>query len=176
MKQTMRKEIKKRKQKLSEWEVLNHSKDIVAKLFPLIAKYEKIGIYLPMKDEVDVTSLLSLERSFFAPVVISDHDMEFYELTSLATVERGKFNLLEPIKETMILPEALEVIIVPLLAFDEKLHRLGQGKGYFDRYLKRSKALKIGVAFEIQKVVEIPCESFDIAMDFIVSEAKVYHK
>ncbi|MDF9823716.1 5-formyltetrahydrofolate cyclo-ligase [Breznakia sp. PF5-3] len=176
MKDNLRKACREKRSGLSKLELANYSKDVVDKLIPLIAKHENIGIYLPMMSEVDVTALLSMERSFFAPVVKDKEQMEFYELVSLNDTQKGKFGILEPSSDYHIEPKDLEVIIVPLVAFDENLNRLGQGRGYFDRYLKRTKAIKIGVGFEIQKVENIPTEEFDIRLDYIVSEKRVYHR
>lgn len=176
MKEALRKVSKEQRSKLSSLELANRSSYVVEKLLPFITKYEKIGIYLPMKGEVDVTALLAMDRSFFAPVVKDDEQMEFYHLASREDVQLGMFGILQPSSKDWISPEALEVIIVPLVAFDETLHRLGQGRGYYDRYLKKTKAIKIGVGFEIQRFPEVPNKPFDVRLDYIVSEAKLYHR
>lgn len=176
MKTELRKICKAKRAELSELEYLNYSADVVDKLIPLILKYDKIGIYLPLEGEVDVRAILRLDRTFFAPVVVDDKTMNFYELTSIDDTQVGKFGILEPRPAHSIEPNDLEVIIVPLIAFDTNLHRLGQGKGYFDRYLSQTKALKIGVGFELQKIDEVPVESFDVRLDYIVTEKNVYHR
>ena len=176
MKNELRKVCKERRENLTKLELLNHSHDIVDKLLPLISKYENIGIYIPMAGEVDVHALLAMNRSFFAPVVIDEEEMEFYELNSLENVRKGKYGILEPSSDYHIHPKDLEIIIVPLVGFDENLNRIGQGGGYYDRYLVKSKAIKIGVAFEVQKLKEIQVEDFDVRLDYIVSEKKVYHR
>ncbi|MDQ0359287.1 5-formyltetrahydrofolate cyclo-ligase [Breznakia pachnodae] len=176
MKNELRKVCKERRENLTTLELMNYSHDVVDKLIPLVSKYENIGIYIPMSGEVDVTALLAMDRSFFAPVVVNKEDMEFYEIESLNDVQEGKYGILEPSSDYHIEPKNLEVIIVPLVGFDEKLNRIGQGGGYFDRYLAKTKAIKIGVAFEVQKLDEVPVEDFDIRLDYIISEKKVYHR
>ena len=70
-----------------------------------------------------------------------------------------------------------DYVIVPMLGFDESLERIGQGGGYYDRFLKRqSDAKKIGVCFEVGRIKEVPKEAHDVPMDVIVSEKRIYYK
>lgn len=63
-----------------------------------------------------------------------------------------------------------DIIIVPLVAFDKMKHRLGYGKGFYDRFLHHEKALKIGIAFSIQEVESIPYEPHDEVLSLIITE------
>ena len=67
-----------------------------------------------------------------------------------------------------------EVVIVPGLAFTSKGERLGRGKGFYDRYLGKKPAIKIGIAFEMQIKKEIPIETHDELMDFVVTDHEIY--
>ena len=67
----------------------------------------------------------------------------------------------------------IDIVIVPMLGFDHELYRLGHGGGYYDLYLKDMNALKIGVAFSIQKLEELPREAWDIPMDIIITETGI---
>ena len=68
-----------------------------------------------------------------------------------------------------------DIIIVPMLGFDDKLHRVGYGGGYYDKFLAgQPQAQKIGVCYEAGKVAQIPAESQDIPLDVIVTEERVY--
>ena len=69
---------------------------------------------------------------------------------------------------------SVHVIIVPIVAFYKNKNRLGHGRGYYDLYLASSDALKIGVAFECQRVEGITPLDTDIKMDYIVTEEKIY--
>ena len=72
-------------------------------------------------------------------------------------------------------PGQLDTIIVPLVAFDASCNRLGHGGGYYDRFLKKyPKAKKIGLAFELQKLKEIPTEPHDVKLDAVVTEERIY--
>lgn len=71
---------------------------------------------------------------------------------------------------------AYDMIIVPLVVFDEYCNRIGFGGGWYDRFLKsQPQALKIGFAFESQRASEIPVESHDIQLDMIITESTVYY-
>lgn len=63
-----------------------------------------------------------------------------------------------------------DCIIVPLLAFDSRRHRLGYGRGFYDRFLQRTPGTTIGVAFSLQEIHEVPAENHDKTLDFIVVE------
>lgn len=68
-----------------------------------------------------------------------------------------------------------DVIIVPVVAFDNSCHRIGYGGGWYDQFLKdQPEAIKIGLAFEVQKVNKVPAESHDIPLDMIITEGQVY--
>lgn len=68
-------------------------------------------------------------------------------------------------------PKEINVVIVPMIAFDSAGHRLGYGAGYYDRFLSRNPHMKkIGVAFSCQEVDSIPADKNDICMDFVVTE------
>ena len=87
----------------------------------------------------------------------------------------NKFGILEPKKNKKeILPD---LIMVPLVAFDKKLNRLGYGGGYYDRFLKKyekKRIIKIGLAISCQEVKKLPLNSFDRKMDFVLTEKKLY--
>jgi 5-formyltetrahydrofolate cyclo-ligase len=80
-----------------------------------------------------------------------------------------------PPSAALVVPD---VVLVPLLAFDARGHRLGSGGGYYDRTLpdlrRRKAILAIGLAFAAQECAEIPAESHDAALDMIVTELQVF--
>ncbi len=86
----------------------------------------------------------------------------------------GKWQIVS-VNDNQEAPHKFDVIIVPMLGFDKRLHRIGYGGGYYDRLLKEHpEAQKIGVCFEASKVEQIPDEPHDIALDIIVTEAATY--
>lgn len=79
----------------------------------------------------------------------------------------------EPHKSAPMPSDAYDVIVVPMVGFDDGLNRLGRGGGWYDRFLgTQERALKIGFAFEIQRFTNLPIEPHDIRMDMIVTEVR----
>jgi 5-formyltetrahydrofolate cyclo-ligase len=84
------------------------------------------------------------------------------------TLERGAFGILEPTGEVFLDYNQIELAIVPGMAFDKAGHRLGRGKGYYDRLLPNLHCPKIGLALPCQIADEIPTEEWDIFMDEVI--------
>jgi len=108
-----------------------------------------------------------------SPVVIIHagvSSMEHYRLT--AELETGLYGLPEPQRTTSVDTTSLEVVIVPIVAYDGTGMRLGYGKGFYDRFLSTlsPKVKKIGLAYSIQEVDSIPRQSNDQILDSIVTE------
>ena len=81
-----------------------------------------------------------------------------------------------PVEGNDHVPETFDLIVVPMLGFDESLHRLGYGGGYYDKFLaSQPNAYKVGVCFEIGKVDKLPIEPHDIKLERIFTERRVYN-
>ena len=98
--------------------------------------------------------------------------MGFTEWKSNDPLIVNQFGLLEPaVIKKILVPD---IILVPLLAFDQKKNRLGYGKGFYDRflhkYLESKKMIAIGVAFSFQKYNKVPVSNSDIKLDYILTE------
>lgn len=80
------------------------------------------------------------------------------------------------VSRTAVLPvNAYDVIIIPLLAFDESGNRLGYGGGWYDRFLaEQPQALKIGLAYDVQRAPTLPVEPHDRSLDYVVTEANIF--
>jgi len=100
-------------------------------------------------------------------------DMEIF-LANKNDMLLDKYGILAPfpLQENVILPQSIDLIFVPALAFDLLGNRLGQGGGYYDKFLpKCEKAVKIGVCFSCQiSETPLPVGDLDVKMDFILSE------
>lgn len=132
---------------------------------------KKILMYHSLPDELDTHAFLNKWKShkqFFLPRV-NGVNLELlpYDETRL---EIGSFHIEEPKGSDIHPVEEIEVIIVPGVAFDRLGHRLGRGKGFYDRLLKSAAATKIGVGYEFQLVDELPTEPHDVSMDMIITE------
>ena len=100
--------------------------------------------------------------------------MNFYEWSKRDPLKINKFGIPEPISTKIIYPD---ILLVPLVAFDSNLNRLGNGGGFYDRYIERiekiKKVIKIGLAFSFQKISSIPINQYDKRLDFIVTEKEI---
>lgn len=137
-----------------------------------------IAYYIAFRAEPDLGPLLDDWRAAGAetalPVVLGrGMALEFRLWWPGAPVVKGAFSLPMPDGTPLVVPQ---VVLMPPVGFDEQGYRLGYGGGYFDRTLAvmTPPPLKIGVAFEVAHIATIRPQSYDIAMDYIVSEAGLY--
>lgn len=129
-----------------------------------------IGIYLPLKGEIDITSLmLKFPNFIFAAPKIQDDRIYFahYSLSSPTQQNLNYTNYLEPKSDQEVQPD---LIFLPAIAYDIRGYRIGRGKGHYDRYLYKSNAIKVGL-IENKKLLEyIPNEEHDQPVDIIITE------
>ena len=151
-------------------------------IFKLIKKHfskKKIIIagYYPSNYEVDILSFLKeASRKKFKislPVIKSYDSMSFKPWIFQEPLYVNKFGIVEPKNSKKdIIPD---LILVPLLAFDNKLNRIGYGKGYYDRSLKKINDMKkssifLGIAYSFQKCRSVPVNKHDFKLDYIFTE------
>ena len=89
----------------------------------------------------------------------------------------GQYGIRTPVPErsTLLQPEQLDLVLVPCTAFDAGCYRVGMGKGYYDRYLPRcTRAVKIGIALEVQRVPRAAVDAHDQRLDAFVTERGIY--
>ena len=151
-------------------------------IFKLITKHfyrKKITIagYYPSNYEVNILKFLEMasKRKFdiTLPVIKSSSNMCFKRWIFKEPLYINKFGILEP-KNTKkeIIPD---LIMVPLVAFDNNLNRIGYGKGYYDRSLEKINKIKkntvaLGIAYSFQKCKNIPVDNHDFKLDYIFTE------
>jgi 5-formyltetrahydrofolate cyclo-ligase len=141
--------------------------------------------FMPFRSEVDVVPVLDWCWQAGHTVVLPrvdrhSRDMRVYRIAGDEELETGAWGIREPKAD---LPEldslaAIDVVLVPGLAFDLKLGRLGYGGGYYDRFLEKFTGpglpgpLKVAPAFELQLIPEVPTETHDFRLDLIVTESR----
>ena len=139
-------------------------------------KVEIISGYMPIKTEISpleaMKKLVSCGKRLCLPVVQSaGKPLFFKEWTPVSSMVRGAFGAQIPENGLLLNPELL---IVPLVAFDANLNRLGYGGGYYDRIIQKlenkKKILKIGLAFSFQRVKKVPIFKYDKKLDYILTE------
>lgn len=154
---------------------LLHSQIIQQKVLqhPHYLNAQTIGIYVSLPGEVDTLSLIQESLKTYrvcVPKVIGE-EMEFYEIHSLDDLKEGTFHVLEPTTNEIVLPQNIDLMIVPMLAFDDNHYRVGYGKGYYDKYFARHfTGYKLGIAFSYQKVDQISINNYDLPLDEIMTE------
>jgi len=151
-------------------------------IFKLIKKHfskKKIIIagYYPSYYEVDILNFLekASKKNFriVLPVIKSSNAMSFKSWIFKEPLYVNKFGILEPkSSKKKIIPD---LIMVPLVAFDNRLNRIGYGKGYYDRSLKKinkikKNAISLGIAYSFQKCQKIPTNKQDFKLDYIFTE------
>lgn len=141
-----------------------------------------IMTYLSFGGEVDtyalVERLCAMQKTVCAPLCnTSDATMEAYQIGGIASLTKGAYGILEPKPEQLILPEEMDCILVPGCAFGRNFHRIGYGKGYYDRFLPRAKnAVKIGLCYDFSLVENLTADPMDIPVDIIVTEKEVLRR
>ena len=116
--------------------------------------------------------LIKEDKSLAFPRVQGEAEMDFYSVQNLEDdMCENTFHIREPVlSQKQLSQKELKLILVPGVAFSENGDRLGRGKAYYDRYLAQSDAFKLGVAFEMQVLKDLPVEPTDIPMDALVTE------
>ncbi len=179
MKQKLREIILEKRNSLTKEDILKKSNKIMEKLFslPEFKKAKKIMFYVSKDNEVFTHNMIKElinKKKILVPVTdYENKNLIISELKNFSDLEPGYYGVLEPKKIKKVNPKDIDIVIVPGVVFDKKGNRIGYGKGYYDIFLKKTKAFKIGLAFDFQVVEEIKKEEFDVAIDIIVTEKEI---
>ena len=141
-------------------------------------KFKNIGGYFPSNFEIDDLKILEMmEKKNFnvsLPVIKENNQMNFLQWSRNDPLKINKFGIPEPVSSKIFYPD---ILLVPLVAYDSSLNRLGYGGGYYDRYIEKiekvKKVVKIGLAFSFQKISSIPINQYDKRLDFIITEKEI---
>ena len=130
-------------------------------------------IYSSLSDEVDTTTLLDslalCGKTVVLPKVVDAENMELRLYIGRQDFAVGSYGIMEPTGKLFTALHDIDVAVVPGMAFDRNGHRLGRGKGYYDRMLAQMpQAYKIGICFDFQLMENIPHDTHDISMDEVI--------
>ena len=139
---------------------------------------KNIGGYYPSIFEIDNLEILYLlekkKYNISLPKIEKKNQMNFLKWSSNDPLKINKYGIPEPTSAKIVFPD---ILIIPLVAYDNNLNRLGYGGGFYDRYIEKiekiKKVIKIGLAFSFQKISSIPIGQYDKKLDFIVTEKEI---
>lgn len=146
--------------------------------WPIFQRAHGILSYMPVKSEVDLRPLLERQpgKRWVLPRILPEenHRMVFHPYDLLRLVLHP-FGMVEPQADLPVIPPAeINLVLAPGLAFDRNGWRLGYGGGYFDRFLYEFRGVSLGVTFEALLFADLPHDSHDVPMNWLVTESGFY--
>ena len=178
LKSKLRKKIIKVRQKFNTKNIQLNFNQIIKTLKREKISNKIIGGYYPVNFEVDdLTLLRKFKKNKFIislPVIKKNFQMDFYSWSFSEPLKINKYGIPEPEKKNIVYPD---VLLIPLVAFDKNLNRLGYGGGYYDRLIeklsKKKNIIKIGLAFSVQEIDKVPINMYDQKLDYIVTNKHI---
>lgn len=178
-KKRLRNELKQRRSSLSKSKRSQMSQQIHQFLHEIdeFNQAKSVFCYLSYLSEVETEALISgfLEQhiALSVPKIMGKTEMLAIPLCDLSELEPDKMGILTP-KSNQAASGPFDIAITPGVGFTEKGERLGYGRGYYDRWFARNEVkTKIGIAFEIQIVDELPIEETDMPLDMLITEKRI---
>lgn len=184
-KKQLREEARLRRQSISAVEFVHRQNQLIEKLADFLTKQMKKikppvrwGLFQGLSDE---PNLSQIENSFpnieiYYPRMLSAEKAQQSLIFSRNPQKtKGAFGVLEPVQDPQYEINLSEMsgLFVPGVAFDRSGHRLGRGKGFYDKALSNFPGLKVGICFEFQIVDSVPVESHDVSMDYIITNKEL---
>jgi 5-formyltetrahydrofolate cyclo-ligase len=175
LKKELRKEIRKHKNALSNEHRLEKSDNVLSLLesHPRFQEAGRIMFFWSMDDEVHTHDFIQkwAEKKDFILPVVEGSNLRWKRFTGIEEMEAGEnFGIPEPLGEDFTEMDSVDLILVPGVAFDRNLNRMGRGKAYYDKTLKNLKAYKIGICFDFQMLDHVPTDKHDVRMNEIIND------
>lgn len=189
-----RKSIRARRKHLNAVAIQQLSQQIAAKSLHLDQLFESkhIGYYVADEGEVDpspiIQSQILQQKLFYLPVIASHEEkcLSYYLHQPHEPLQTNRYGIKEPSIENKkpIDLQLLDLVFVPLVAFDSSCNRIGRGAGYYDHTFvftqklmpHQKRPLLIGLGYEFQKIPNITPSSWDVPLDFVVTEEQIYQR
>lgn len=138
-----------------------------------------VHLYLPVRSEVDVQPLITVAWEMGKEVglmrVQEDGGSEQYSIRPETKYRKGSLGILEPVEAKPFDMNICDLVVVPLVAVDEKGNRVGYGKGYYDQFLTQHPRPTVGASFEVQLFPTLPVDEMDIRLDCVVTESRIIY-
>lgn len=177
LKAIVRQEMLAKRNALSETERSERSAKIMETLFEdsHFQSSRCVAFYMPIGSEVDtkpmIEKAIAQGKEVLLPAVATDHHLELRRFESFDKMRKGRYAIPEP--QGDLAPSTLpSVVVIPGISFGLCMHRLGYGKGYYDRLLAWLPSFRIGICFDLQVVDKLPRHEDDQRMDMIITEKR----
>ena len=188
----IRKRIRKQRKHLTQQQQLRAAHHVThnIKQLGLFLKHQRFACYLATQGEINTQLLIDElwhhKKECLLPILhcSKQNKLQFMPFNEETTLIHNRYGILEPKRQTsLICPlHSIDILFMPLVAFDTQGQRIGMGGGYYDRtlnFLLRRHAWKkpklIGLAYEFQKTEHIPKQAWDISLDLIITETTIYN-
>ncbi|MBR1630521.1 MAG: 5-formyltetrahydrofolate cyclo-ligase [Paludibacteraceae bacterium] len=174
-KDNLRQQVSRQRKSLSHEQVLELSEQVMQKLetLPEFERAQSVMVYYPLRNEVSTLGLIERwydKKRILLPVINgSKLDIRPYEGQENMMV--GSYGIMEPTTDLYTGP--IDLIVIPGVAFDRSLNRLGRGKGYYDRFLHHTTRPIVGICYDFQLVEEVPSLSHDHRVTRIVTPTEI---
>ena len=173
-KSQLRKKILKIREKINKKNIQINFNQIIRIITKEKVNKKTIGGYYPVNFEVDDLELLrKFEKNKFnisLPVIKKNFQMDFYKWSFSDLLKINQYGIPEPETKSIVYPD---ILLIPLVAFDKNLNRLGYGGGYYDRLISKIQnkkyIIKIGLALSAQEIDKVPINIYDQKLDYIVT-------
>jgi 5-formyltetrahydrofolate cyclo-ligase len=182
LKNRIRQVLRERKASLTPDERFEKSRAICRHLLKLIRDGETVMVYTSKELEVNtvpfIETLLERGNPLVVPIIVRDDvSLRLSYLRDPSVLVSSTFGVPEPIgSEIPADAKDIDTILLPMLGFDRNGRRIGYGAGYYDRFLaKHPIPRKIGIAFGIQEMEDLPVDENDALMDYIITEEGIVY-
>ena len=189
-KKHIRDSLRRQRQTLSPQKRISFAKKITQSIaaLPAFQKGQQIGCYLAAEGEVSTEFIIQVakqtNKQVYLPAIDINHPRQlvFYHYQFNDPLIKNRFGIHEPDtkNQKLISPDKLDLVFLPLVAFDISGNRIGRGAGYYDRTfafllnVHRRKTILIGLAYAFQKIPIIQPDAWDIPLNMVVTEKQIY--
>ena len=176
-KEELRRSVRRLKQQYTPAQLEELSLPVIARLRPRLVEAQTILAYYSLPDEVCtrqlIDELIADGKTVLLPKVLDAGRMELRRYTGPHDLTEGAYGIMEPVGEPFTDYALIDIALIPGMAFDASGHRLGRGRGYYDRFLNSQWSMVngqwlIGLCFDFQKVPVLPSDDHDIPVDIVI--------
>ena len=135
-----------------------------------------IGAYYAFGSEVKTDTIIEQAQALGKKIAlpsVEGESLTFYELSSGKYLVKGRFGIMEPLPYGPV--DRIDLLVVPGIAFDKKGHRLGYGKGYYDKFLAKKEITSIGLGYSFQLLDRLPTGKYDKKLDAVATEDSIQY-